>query len=283
MHGQEHRRPAQRQGRHLGLVPGRLRADHAGRRRHATRCAAPRTPTSAAPRSSTTARTTTRSSTTSRRPTRTTCRRRSVAEIGHTDQANHKYDLTDFDAALKADNLPAVSFLKAAEYQDGHAGYSDPIDEQHFLVNEINAIQKSPEWKDTAVVIAYDDSDGWYDHVDAADRQRLRATPRSTTAGDCAAAAAGRRRLPGPLRPRPAAAAAGDLAVRARPTTSTTRRPSRPRSCSSSRTTGGPAGSVTPRSTHAPARLTGMFDFRQHPNNKKLILDPKTGAVVSNH
>ena len=69
-----------------------------------------------------------------------TCRRRSVAAIGHTDQANHQYDLSDFDAALKASNLPAVSFLKAAEYQDGHAGYSDPLDEQHFLVNTINQI-----------------------------------------------------------------------------------------------------------------------------------------------
>ncbi|MEV6737113.1 alkaline phosphatase family protein [Streptomyces sp. NPDC051104] len=95
---------------------------------------------------------------------------KSVEEIGHNGQANHNYDLTDFDAALKAGKLPAVSFLKAGEYQDGHAGYSDPIDEQHFLVNEINAIQKSPQWKSTAVVIAYDDSDGWYDHAYAKPR-----------------------------------------------------------------------------------------------------------------
>jgi phospholipase C len=90
---------------------------------------------------------------------------KNVAEIGHDGQANHNYDLTDFDAALKAGNLPAVSFLKAPEYQDGHAAYSDPIDEQHFLVGEINKIQQSAQWKDTAVVIAYDDSDGWYDHA----------------------------------------------------------------------------------------------------------------------
>jgi phospholipase C len=89
----------------------------------------------------------------------------SVAMIGQTDQANHNYDLADFNAALSAGNMPAVSFLKAAEYQDGHAGYSDPIDEQHFLVSEINAIQKSKFWANTAIVIAYDDSDGWYDHV----------------------------------------------------------------------------------------------------------------------
>jgi len=92
---------------------------------------------------------------------------KNVAEIGHNGRANHNYDLTDFDAALKAGRLPAVSFLKAAEYQDGHAGYSDPTDEQHFLIKEINALQKSPEWKSTAVVVAYDDSDGWYDHVTA--------------------------------------------------------------------------------------------------------------------
>ena len=89
----------------------------------------------------------------------------SVAAIGHTDRANHNYDLTDFDAALAAGNLPAVSYLKAAAYQDGHAGNSDPLDEQAFLVREINAIQSSPQWASTAVVIAYDDSDGWYDHV----------------------------------------------------------------------------------------------------------------------
>ena len=85
--------------------------------------------------------------------------------IGKTDQANHNYDLTDFSTALRYNELPAVSFLKAGEYQDGHAGYSDPLDEQTFLVNEINAIQHSPEWASTAIVVAYDDSDGWYDHV----------------------------------------------------------------------------------------------------------------------
>ena len=90
---------------------------------------------------------------------------KSVAEIGRPGRANHNYDLTDFDAALKAGRLPSVSFLKAASYQDGHAGYSDPLDEQDFLVGQINKIQQSPQWKDTAIVLAYDDSDGWYDHV----------------------------------------------------------------------------------------------------------------------
>jgi phospholipase C len=88
----------------------------------------------------------------------------SVATIGHTDAANHQYDIHDFFAALAARNVPAVTFLKAAAFQDGHAGYSDPLDEQYFIVTVINALQESPDWHDTAVIIAYDDSDGWYDH-----------------------------------------------------------------------------------------------------------------------
>jgi phospholipase C len=80
------------------------------------------------------------------------------------DQANHEYDIHDFFDALDAGSLPAVSFLKAPARMDGHAGYSDPLLEQEFLVNTINAIEKSPFWKSTAIIINWDDSDGWYDH-----------------------------------------------------------------------------------------------------------------------
>jgi phospholipase C len=87
--------------------------------------------------------------------------------------ANHQYDMSDFDSLVGAishgylspDHLPAVSFLKAPGYQDGHAGYSDVYDEQQFVAQEINALQHTPDWSSTAVVISYDDSDGWYDHV----------------------------------------------------------------------------------------------------------------------
>ncbi len=88
-----------------------------------------------------------------------------VAMIGRMDQANHQYDIADFWAAFHAGHLPAVSFLKAPGYLDGHAGYSDPLAEQGFLVSTINELMRSAEWRETAVIIAYDDSDGWYDHV----------------------------------------------------------------------------------------------------------------------
>jgi phospholipase C len=96
-----------------------------------------------------------------------------TAGVPQFNTANHQYDTSDFDALVGAiahgfvspDRLPAVSFLKAPGYQDGHAGYSDPYDEQQFVVNEINALQHTPDWSSTAVVIAYDDSDGFYDHA----------------------------------------------------------------------------------------------------------------------
>ncbi len=88
----------------------------------------------------------------------------SVGEIGHAGQANHQYDLTDFWTSVDAGRMPAVSYLKPAVYQNGHAASSDPLDEQQFLVSTLNRLQKTRDWKSTAVVLAYDDSDGWYDH-----------------------------------------------------------------------------------------------------------------------
>ena len=123
--------------------------------------------TSAGQRTSpTTRRTTTPSSTSPRPPTPTTCRRRRPTAIGHDDQAQHQYDLTDFWTAADDGDLPAVSYLKAPGFQDGHPGWrnSDPLDEQDFLVDTLNRLQRLPEWKDTAVVLAWDDSDGQYDH-----------------------------------------------------------------------------------------------------------------------
>jgi phospholipase C len=87
-----------------------------------------------------------------------------ISTIGTTDAANHNYDSADFFAALSAGNLPAVVYLKAPAYQDGHAGYSDPIDEQVFASSVVSALQAAQEWSSSAVVVTYDDSDGWYDH-----------------------------------------------------------------------------------------------------------------------
>jgi phospholipase C len=97
----------------------------------------------------------------------------SIAAVGYSvqadgkteDPANHQYDLQDFYDAVKAGNFPAVSYIKLPAWQDGHAGYSDPLDEQAGTAALINFIQQQPDWKNTAIFITWDDSDGWYDHA----------------------------------------------------------------------------------------------------------------------
>ncbi|ANP51337.1 phospholipase [Streptomyces griseochromogenes] len=208
---------------------------------------------------------------------------KSVSEIGHNGQANHNYDLTDFTAAAKAGKLPAVSFVKAGEYQDGHAGYSDPLDEQHFLVKQINAIQSSPQWKSTAIVVAYDDSDGWYDHAYAAPRNGSK----DTSVGSNGKATDSPACQNGPK-------AAGGYADRCGPGT---RQPllvispySKVNKVDHTQTDQASltrfiednwhTGRIGDHSFDASAgSLAGMFDFR-HPNNKQVLLN-SDGSVKS--
>jgi phospholipase C len=89
----------------------------------------------------------------------------SVDMIGQQgDAGNHQYDIDDFYAVVKAGHMPTVSFLKAPGFQDAHAGYSDPLDEQTFVTTVVNFLQTTKEWESMAIIINYDDSDGWYDH-----------------------------------------------------------------------------------------------------------------------
>jgi phospholipase C len=97
----------------------------------------------------------------------------STAMIGYTETTdssygataiNHQYDYNDFVTAVSAGNFPSVSFIKAPYFQDAHPGNSNPLDEQTFITTAINFIMQQSDWQNTAIIIAYDDSDGWYDH-----------------------------------------------------------------------------------------------------------------------
>ena len=57
-------------------------------------------------------------------------------------------------------NLP-VTFAG----NDDHPGYSDLQISSALLASEVNAIAKSKYWKDSAIIIAYDETDGLYDHA----------------------------------------------------------------------------------------------------------------------
>jgi phospholipase C len=202
----------------------------------------------------------------------------SVAMIGKTDQANHQYDLGDFWAAADAGNMPAVSYLKAAAYQDGHAGYSDPIDEQNFLVSTINRLEKLHDWKSTAVVIAYDDSDGWYDHqMSPIISQSNTQDDTLSGPGSCGTAKAGAYQDRCGYGPRQPLLVISPFAKTNSVDHSITDQSSILRFVEDNWST----GRIGNQSFDALAgSLANMFDFNNGPRAHKLILDPTTGEPM---
>ena len=216
-----------------------------------------------------------------------------VAGVPQFDTANHQYDMSDFDALVGAinhgflspDHLPAVSFLKAPGYQDGHAAYSDPIDEQQFVVNEINALQHTPDWPSTALVVAYDDSDGFYDHafsgVHNPSNTSAVATPPGpqdflTGTGLCGASTA-----------TPLAGQSGRCGYGPRLPLLVISPFAKEGSVDHSLTDQSSILRFVEDNWHLPrisgsfdaiaGSLNGMFDFDRRPDNSKLFLDPVTG------
>jgi phospholipase C len=72
--------------------------------------------------------------------------------------------LSDFFAAAKAGNLPAVSWInpngRVSEHPPGLVSAG-----QSYVTGLINAIMQSPDWNSTAIFLTWDDWGGFYDHV----------------------------------------------------------------------------------------------------------------------
>jgi phospholipase C len=77
----------------------------------------------------------------------------------------HLQDETDFIAAATAGTLPAVSFVKPIGADNEHPGYTDLLTGEQHLEALINDVRNGPNWKDTAIVITYDEHGGFWDHV----------------------------------------------------------------------------------------------------------------------
>jgi phospholipase C len=218
----------------------------------------------------------------------------SVAAIGTTDQANHNYDTSDFFAAVAAGNLPAVSFLKAPSYQDGHPQSSNPLTEQTWFAQVLTTLEQSPFWASTAIVIAYDDSDGWYDHQvgpivspSSTTSDSLAGTSScGTPSGSAFSARCGR----GPRLPFLVASPWAKVNYVDHSETDQSSIIAFIEFNWGLGTVDQPAGSNNPAPTVAQASfdrsagsILGMFDFNSAPNMRRLILDPVMGTVLSNN
>lgn len=101
--------------------------------------------------------------------------------------APHLHGLGDFFAEVAAKRLPAEGvFYVRGGYNnlqglspvdpnprlktvfwgnDDHPGYADLQISSALVAGEVNAIANSPYWADSAIIIAYDETDGLYDHA----------------------------------------------------------------------------------------------------------------------
>lgn len=77
---------------------------------------------------------------------------------------NNLQDLDVFFADVSNGTLPAVSFVKPDVLVDSHPGTSTPPLFEGFAERVINAVQSNPNlWKETAILITFDESGGSYD------------------------------------------------------------------------------------------------------------------------
>jgi phospholipase C len=78
---------------------------------------------------------------------------------------DHLKDESEFLASVKEGDLPAVAFVKPLGDENEHPGYATLAQGQQHVADLVAAIQSSPQWKSTVIIITYDDFGGRWDHV----------------------------------------------------------------------------------------------------------------------
>ena len=84
---------------------------------------------------------------------------------GTKDRAAHLKDGDDFVHDIEAGRLPAVSFYKPAGRYTQHPSYTDVQSGDRHMAELLAKLRASPQWKDTLIVLTYDENGGYWDHV----------------------------------------------------------------------------------------------------------------------
>lgn len=75
------------------------------------------------------------------------------------------FKLSDFQTTLDRSSLPSVIFITPAPVASMHPGGGDMANGIQWLDNLVQAVKNSTAWSSSALVILWDESGGWYDHV----------------------------------------------------------------------------------------------------------------------
>lgn len=84
-----------------------------------------------------------------------------------TQNSSHIQNFTkaSFQSVLDNGTLPSVTWIQPDGAHDMHPGAGNILDGVEWLDQIVQMIKKSPEWAHTAIIVLFDESGGWYDHV----------------------------------------------------------------------------------------------------------------------
>lgn len=75
------------------------------------------------------------------------------------------FTLPAFQSQLSAGTVPSVMWVTAAPEHSMHPGSGNIANGIEWLNNFVQAVKNSSLWANTAIIVFWDESGGWYDHV----------------------------------------------------------------------------------------------------------------------
>jgi acid phosphatase len=84
---------------------------------------------------------------------------------GTAAKAAHLQDENRFFDDLETGSLPAVTFIKPLGPDNEHPGYASLQRGQEHVAGIVRAVQESQYWKNSVIIVTYDENGGRWDHV----------------------------------------------------------------------------------------------------------------------
>jgi phospholipase C len=80
-------------------------------------------------------------------------------------RVEHLKDGDEFIRAIATGHLPQVSFYKPQGDLNEHPGYADVLSGDEHIADLVQRIRRSKLWKNTLIIVTYDENGGFWDHV----------------------------------------------------------------------------------------------------------------------
>jgi phospholipase C len=75
------------------------------------------------------------------------------------------FTIAGFNSLLSSGSLPSVVWLQPDGAHDMHPGGGNILDGIEWVDQIVQAVKGSSAWPNTAIIVLFDESGGWYDHV----------------------------------------------------------------------------------------------------------------------